>query len=152
MQKIKTLFFRNTWISTKNIIGCLEIRFHSYLLNLYDLHRRLEYLHIIEGSEECAGQDLHFFKDLSWLDFKDVNWVHFKDPICVHRAPPIWNIFWHHQFSDSLIMYFLMVKKRNINKKSNKTLRRRRRSDPDFLQFLPPTSKPQKTRQGEICI
>ena len=104
--------------SFKNIIGCLEIRFHSYLLNLYDLHSRLEYLHIIEGSEECAGQDLHFFKDLSWLDFKDVNWVHFKDPICVHRAPPRLNIFWHHQFSASLLMYLIKSLFRKISIKS----------------------------------
>ena len=35
----------------KNFIGCLEIRFQSYLLNLQDLHMQLEYLHIIKGIE-----------------------------------------------------------------------------------------------------
>ena len=44
-----SLLFWNTWISTKNIIGCLEIRFHSYLLNLHDLLMWFEYLHIIKG-------------------------------------------------------------------------------------------------------
>ena len=65
------LLFWNTWISTKNIIGCLEIRFHSYLLNLHDLHMWFEYLHIIKGidvrfhSYLLNRHDLHMQSNVS---------------------------------------------------------------------------------------
>ena len=48
----------------KKFIGCLEIRFQSYLLNLYDLHMRFEYLANLWGIS-ITFQRIHF-----WLFLK----------------------------------------------------------------------------------
>ena len=60
----------------KNITRCLEIWFHSYLLNLHDLHMWFEYLHIIKGidvrfhSYLLNRHDLHMQSNVSLKNSK----------------------------------------------------------------------------------